>query len=605
MNSIENNLTTKAGDVKEYFQGRWRDFFSHYMEPKNGKGDEYQARCPLHDDSDPSFSFNDKTGQCYCFGCKFGGDAFQFYGKIKGVASFPEIVKGIAGDFGIPGIGKKTGSGRLVETYDYTNEEGDLLNQVVRMEPKSFRQRRPDGQGGYIWNMKNVEPVLYRLPEVLQADQVCVAEGEKDADNLSSLGMVATTNVGGAEKWRAEYSESLKDKDIVILPDNDEPGRKHGQKVARMLHGSAKSVKVIQLPGLPEKGDVSDWIEAGGTKDALQKLIDQADGWEPGAETADHDEHRTGLDACVVGFTELLKMDIPERIKIFPWLPEGGIVMVYGGRGIGKTFFTLSLAGSVSTGVHFLKWGQPSKRVGVLIVDGEMALSDLRSRLTALLIKQPVKPVMIISSEVAFAKTDRDINLVDSAQRNDILSILDENKEIRLVIIDNISCLFSGIRESSKDDWEQITPWLLAMRRRGVAVVLVHHAGKGGDQRGTSGREDLLDTVIRLERVHGAFNDGARFIVRFTKSRGAYGDEVEPFEASLDLEADELWTWRKLEESNYERMIALARDGVSTVTDMAEELGITKGSVSKLKKKGIDTGDLAKGSTIKLIEEEQ
>jgi putative DNA primase/helicase len=315
-------------------------------------------------------------------------------------------------------------------------------------------------------------------------------------------------------------------------------------------------------------------------------------------------EKRTGLDACVVGFAELLQMDIPERAKMFPWLPEGGVIMVYGGRGIGKTFFTLSLAGSLTSGAPFLKWGEPSKTVGVLIVDGEMALSDLRSRLTALLIKQPIQPLRIISSEVAFAKTERDINLVDGDQRDDILSILDANKEIRLVIIDNISCLFSGIRESSKDDWEQVTPWLLAMRRRGVAVVLVHHAGKGGDQRGTSGREDLLDTVIRLERVHGASNDGARFIVRFTKSRGAYGDEVEPFEASLDLGADELWTWRKLEESNYERMIALARDGVSTVTDMAEELGITKGTVSKLKKKGIDAGDLAKGSTIKLVDEE-
>ena len=311
-------------------------------------------------------------------------------------------------------------------------------------------------------------------------------------------------------------------------------------------------------------------------------------------------EKRKGLDDCVVGFTELLSMDIAERAKILPWLPEGGIIMVYGGRGIGKTFFNLSLAGSLTSGTPFLKWGEPSKTVGVLIVDGEMALSDLRSRLTALLIEQPIQPLQIISSEVAFAKTEKDINLVDAEQRDDILGILDANKDIRLVIIDNISCLFSGIRESSKDDWEQVTPWRLAMRRRGVAVVLVHHAGKGGDQRGTSGREDLLDTVIRLDRVYGTPDDGARFIVRFTKSRGVYGDVVEPFEASLNLGSDELWTWRKLEESNYERMLSMAREGVTSVTDMAEELGISKGMVSRLKKQGIDKGDLVKGSTIRL-----
>ena len=275
--------------------------------------------------------------------------------------------------------------------------------------------------------------------------------------------------------------------------------------------------------------------------------------------------------------------------------------MVYGARGIGKTFFSLSIASSLVTGTPFLKWGEPSKTIGVLIVDGEMALSDLKTRLTDLLIKEPIQPLQIISSEVAFEKTDQDINLVDGDQRDAILRILDANKEIRLVIVDNISCLFSGIRESSKDDWEKVIPWLLSMRRRGVAVVLVHHAGKGGDQRGTSGREDMLDTVVRLERIHGASNDGARFSVNFTKSRGAYGEDIEPLEVALDLESKELWTWKKLEESTYERMISLAREGVSTGTEMAEELGITPGMVSKLKKQGVEKGELVKGTTIKLV----
>ncbi len=129
---------------------------------------------------------------------------------------------------------------------------------------------------------------------------------------------------------------------------------------------------------------------------------------------------------------------------------------------------------------------------------------------------------------------------------------------------------------------------------------MIHHAGKGGDQRGTSGREDLLDTVIRLDRVHGAPNDGARFIVRFTKCRGVFGDDVEPFEASLNLDDPELWAWRPLEESTYDRMLNLARDGVETVSDMAEELGVTKGMVSRLKKQGIEKGELLPGKFIHL-----
>ncbi len=313
---------------------------------------------------------------------------------------------------------------------------------------------------------------------------------------------------------------------------------------------------------------------------------------------------RRGLDACVVGFDQLLKMDIPERARLFSWLPEGGLSMVYGPRGIGKTYFTTTLAASLAAGTSFMKWGEPVKPTGVVIVDGEMALSDLRDRLTSLLKTPPVMPLTVISSEVVFSETERDINLVAGQQRADILNILDGDNSIGLIIIDNISCLFSGLRESSKDDWETITPWLLAMRRRGVAVVLVHHAGKGGDQRGTSGREDILDTVIRLDKVHGAPDDGARFVVRFTKCRGAYGDTVEPFEASLDFKNPELWTWKPIEESTYERMIALARDGVDSVTDMAEELGVSKGLISRLKKKAQEAGALLPGKFIQVPEDE-
>lgn len=602
-----NNITIQKEDVNSHFQGHWEDVFSHYSEIKSSAGLHHKIVCPFHSDSDPSLSFRSDTGLWKCFGCGASGDAFTFYGLLKGLTDFKEILQGITSDFNIPvsgsgyrstkPVGKSSNKtkSKIVAVYDY----GKF--QSVRKEPgpngkrKTFLQRRPDGNGGFIYNMEGVQRILYREAEVHQAELVLIPEGEQKVDNLRKLGFTATTNIGGAGKWIDDYNDSVAGKDVVLLPDADDPGRRHVEKVARSIHGVARSVKVLELPGLKEKQDVSDWIEAGGTKEELEKLISECPEWEP-AKASD----RKGLDSCVVDFKDLLQMDIPKRVKLFDWLPEGGIVMVYGGRGIGKTFFSLSLAGSLASGSPFLKWGVPTKMVGALIIDGEMALNDLRSRLTDLLIKQPEKPLKIISSEVAFARTERDINLVDDEQRKDLLTVLDADKEIRLVVIDNISCLFSGIRESSKDDWEQVTPWLLAMRRRGVAVLLVHHAGKGGDQRGTSGREDLLDTVIRLERVHGRPNDGARFIVRFTKSRGTYGDTIEPFEAALDLNSRELWTWKKLEESNYERMLALAAEGISSVTDMAEELNITKGMVSRLKKKGIDQGDLIQSKEIKL-----
>ncbi|MCC6943517.1 MAG: DUF3987 domain-containing protein [Thermomicrobiales bacterium] len=175
-----------------------------------------------------------------------------------------------------------TPKARIVAIYDYRDETGQLVYQVVRKEPKTFVQRRPDGQGGWVWNMQGAVPLPYRLPELLASDGVVlIVEGEKDVDNLRDLGFIATCNHGGAGKWRDALSGYLRDRDVAILPDNDQPGRDHAEKVARSLAGGAASVRVVTLPGLAEKGDVSDWIAAGGTGDQLRALIDGAPRWEP------------------------------------------------------------------------------------------------------------------------------------------------------------------------------------------------------------------------------------------------------------------------------------------------------------------------------------
>jgi 5S rRNA maturation endonuclease (ribonuclease M5) len=166
-----------------------------------------------------------------------------------------------------------------VTEYDYIDEHGELLFQVCRTNPKRFFQRRPDGQGGWINKLEDVRRVLYRLPELLEADPsatVFVCEGEKDADALRKLGLVATTNAGGAGKWRDDYNEHLRGRNVVILPDNDEPGRKHAEEVSKSLGGVAASVKVVALPRLPEKGDVSDWLKAGGSAGQLESLTKEA-----------------------------------------------------------------------------------------------------------------------------------------------------------------------------------------------------------------------------------------------------------------------------------------------------------------------------------------
>src|SRR5262249_32315740 len=132
---------------------------------------------------------------------------------------------------------------RVVATYDYVDEEGALLHQVLRYVPKAFKQRRPDGKGGWIWNLQDVRVVPYQLPALLEAisagHTVFVVEGEKDANGGAKLGITATCNSGGAKKWRAQHAAFLKGADVVIVPDNDPPGQEHAELVAKSLVGIA------------------------------------------------------------------------------------------------------------------------------------------------------------------------------------------------------------------------------------------------------------------------------------------------------------------------------------------------------------------------------
>jgi hypothetical protein len=193
------------------------------------------------------------------------------------------------------------GKPRVVASYDYKDESGRLLYQVLRYDPQDFRQRRPNGRGGWIWNLHNVRRVLYRLPElqdVVLNRPVFVVEGEKDADNLAALGLLATTNAMGAGKWRPEYSESLRGRHVIILPDNDDSGRQHAQAVAEALSGIASSVAILELPGLPPKGDVSDWLASGGDKETLLTLAQDCPKWgEPEQQSEGDDCAEAAMDA--------------------------------------------------------------------------------------------------------------------------------------------------------------------------------------------------------------------------------------------------------------------------------------------------------------------
>lgn len=278
-------------------------------------GNNWQAKCPGHDDKSPSLSISrGDDGRILLF-CHTG-------------CSFETIVNSLGYEttdlFPSKTVEPKY---EIDQTYDYRDEQGTLLFQAVRKKlvnplecpdakSKSFTQRVPNGNG---WNysLKDVRRVLYRLPELIAAGvnaTVFIAEGEKDVERLRALGLVATCNPMGAGKWRQEFSKQFEGQaEVVILADNDKPGMEHASFVASTLKGLAKSVRVLMLPGLPEHGDVSDWLDAGGDVEALCVLADNQPEWTPPVQPEASDSQAATPKTPRTSFIDL----VLERAKLF------------------------------------------------------------------------------------------------------------------------------------------------------------------------------------------------------------------------------------------------------------------------------------------------
>jgi 5S rRNA maturation endonuclease (ribonuclease M5) len=239
----------------------------------------WNAKCPAHDDSRPSLTLRDTDDGGVAWKCMAGCESRAVAAALKARGLLPERPRR-----------KGKGRGRIVDTYEYHDEKGVLLFQVVRFEPKSFSQRRPDPNrpGEWIWSLGKIRRVLFGLPELLAADPaetVWICEGEKDVDRLRALGLVATTSPQGADKWHLVDDAPLAGRHVVILPDLDEPGRKHAQRVAQSLVGKAASTRILELPITDpgkDRKDVSDWLDrCGGTVEELRRLAAEAPPYVP------------------------------------------------------------------------------------------------------------------------------------------------------------------------------------------------------------------------------------------------------------------------------------------------------------------------------------
>lgn len=312
-------------------------------------GDGWQAKCPAHEDTTPSLSISEGMDGRVLLHCHAGCAVDEILGALA------MQKRDLFADNGTSGR-------EIVATYDYVDETGALLSQIVRFFPKDFRQRRPDGLGGWTWNLNGTRRVLYRLPQLRAAvaagERVFVVEGEKDVAAIERAGYVATCNSGGAGKWRREYSEELKGADVVIVADTDAPGRTHAGQVARALQGVASKVVVVE----PAVGkDVSDHLAAGRKLGELVPV------------TLEEPAKAEPAGSVIVRLHDVT----PARVRWVwrGWIPRAKQSLLDGEPDLGKSTLLLDVAARLSTG-RPLPDGQPSERSGVVILSAEDDTAD-------------------------------------------------------------------------------------------------------------------------------------------------------------------------------------------------------------------------------------
>jgi 5S rRNA maturation endonuclease (ribonuclease M5) len=472
-------------------------------------GDNWSCRCPAHEDKRASLSIKDAPDGKLLVHCHAGChqddviNALKLHGlwpgaRITPPRALPPPVQ----------INLGQGRGQIVQTYDYVNEDGELLYQAVRYEPKDFRQRRPDGEG-WSWSIKGVRRVLYRLPDVMAAvaegQTIYICEGEKDVETARSLGLVATCNAMGADngsgnKWLPEFADVLVNADVVVVPDQDDAGTRHAEWVIQTLTGKARSISVV----VPKSGkDLTDWVNAGATREDIEAAA--IDAFE--------------LEAPTPKFPFLDVADLVSDIRPINWLvrdylERDSIALVYGAPGGGKSFMTVDLAASVAMGSAWMGHQVHAGRVFYIAGEGHNGLAR-RFRAWEVAKEMSLKPGQLFKSAGAMQVLDEAMVLDVSDQ----IAATCSDAPPAMVVIDTLARNFGAGDENSTEDMSRfITHVDRHLRQRfGCCVLLVHHSGHNMERaRGSSALKAAVDAEYEITK-----DDAGGIKIRTTKMKDA------------------------------------------------------------------------------------
>lgn len=554
-------------------------------------GSKRQGRdweCPGHDDRNASLSVSqgDRGAVIHCHaGCETEAVVEAMDLTMSDMFDEPKR-NGAAGE-----------PSQIVDTYDYTDEAGKLLYQVVRKEPKTFRQRRPDGAGGWIWNLSGVGPVPYHLPEVVAAvaagDTIWIAEGEKDVDAIRTRDCVATCNSGGAEKWPAAFAHYFEGSArVVVVADKDERGYKHAQQVAEHLRPVVQALEVVEA--VEGKDAAAALANGRGMGEAFRPI------GRPRVATID----------------EVLADEAPPAI-VKGLLFRGATTSLVGIAKRGKTYAASQLALCVASGRPFL--GLEVARARVLYVTFEVTLGPLFERF-----RHIARDTNLADPERLYrdgwltfyghqtAGEADPLDLVTGEGWSELAALIDQGESV-VFIIDTVSKV-AALEPRDTLEWQAFAVGANRFcRERGLAGLMIDHAHSGriddhpsvaafgnqakGSNFATTAKlvdnkaDDPLDLRWKLEADSWYGDFGAAICARRPEINGRIGSgliraDVSEFAPSADRRGDARqrcgeWLRDRLAGGvSVERAVVVreaAGEGFNetTLTRAAEDVGVT------------------------------
>ena len=502
-----------------------------------------------------------------------------------------------------------------VMKWEYRTKGGHVTGYVKRLQECTSPATKqvvpyfnPDGTAGIPADLP-ARDRLYGLDTISDFNQpVLIVEGEKCAAALHGLGYQAVTSLGGSNQVELADWEALSDaRCIYLLPDNDSPGETYARTVYQRIRDfkNLSSVRVLRFPLAP-KADVCDYLAS----------LDDLSDWDQLSPLNDHPDRapaKRALETYLSGNLEYVpsgwrfivtthqhklisandfsEITLPKREKLLsPWLNEGSINMIFADRGIGKTFFGLSCAVALANGEGFLSYTSPVA-VPVLYLDGEMQATSMQMRLKQLARgKRTVAPLHLFTPDCQDL-TDHIPDIGEASGRAEIDALI-TTVNPKAVFIDNISTFVRTGFENEADSWAPVQEWAVQLRKRGIAVIFIHHANKEGKQRGSHKKEDVMDVVIQLKRPSDFLqgSDDTRITIHYTKSRHLNAGDTPDIEATLKESDGSLqWTW-EAGDLDFRRAQEMLKDG-TPMSEIAEILGVSKSTVHRWKTKANGTAN--------------